>query len=138
MQPTELDANLRRAFERWNRGDYSVHEHEVDPNIEIVSAFGGIEERTYRGHDGLRRWVQDVTEAFDEWTLHIHEIEHLAPDRALVVGAVHFRGRGSGLTVDLPCAWLMEHDEGRLRRFEAFPNRVDEARAAARDASSTS
>jgi len=68
MQPTELDANLRRAFERWNRGDYSVHEHEVDPNIEIVSAFGGIEERTYRGHDGLRRWVQDVTEAFDEWT----------------------------------------------------------------------
>jgi ketosteroid isomerase-like protein len=131
MQPADLDANLRRAFERWNRGDYSFDDQEVDPDIEIVSAFGGIEERTYRGHDGLARWVQDVTEAFDEWRLHIDEIEHLAADRALVVGAVHFRGRGSGLTVDLPCAWLMEHDEGRLTRFEAYPNRVDEARDAA-------
>ena len=33
----------------------------------------------------------------------------VATGRVLGVGTVHLRGRGSGVAVDLPCAWLFDH-----------------------------
>jgi ketosteroid isomerase-like protein len=131
MERDELEARLRDAFDRWNRGDYALSPDFVDPDVEILSATGPLGGGTYRGYEGYARWIADMSESFDEWVLRLDELETLAPDRVLVVGAVHFRGRGSGVDVDLPCAWLMNHREGVLTRMEAFPNRVDEARAIA-------
>jgi hypothetical protein len=99
--------------------------------VEIHSAAGDLTGTTYRGQEGLRRWVSDMHEAFDEWQLELVELEEFAPGRVLGVGTVHLRGRGSGATVDLPCAWLLDHRDGVMTRFEPFPNRVDEARAIA-------
>src|SRR6188472_1719702 len=128
MEPDELEARLRETFDRWNRGDYSVRPGTLDPDVEIISAAGMLSGGPYRGYDGYQRWIADISESFDEWGLRLDEFEPLAPDRVFVVGAVHFRGRGSGVDVDLPCAWIMDHTEGMLTRLEAFPNRVDEAR----------
>ena len=73
-----------------------------------------------------------MEEAFDEWQLKLDELDEVTPGRLLGIGAIHLRGRGSGVNVDQPCAWLLDHVDGVLTRFEPFPNRVEEARAAAR------
>jgi ketosteroid isomerase-like protein len=132
MIAPELEHRIRDTFDRWNRGERRFDPRWMDPDVEILSAVADISGTPYRGREGIERWVADVSEAFDEWQLQLDELEEVAANRVLGVGKVHLRGRGSGATVDLPCAWLFDHVDGVLTRFEPFLNRVEEARAAAR------
>lgn len=131
MIDPELEQRIRREFERWNSGDHSFDPEWTDPNVEIHTAVGEFGGTVYSGFEGLRQWVDDMHEVFDEWRLDLQELEEVDPGRVLAVGSVHLRGRGSGATVDQPCAWLFDHTDGVMTRFEPFLNRVDEARRAA-------
>jgi ketosteroid isomerase-like protein len=126
-----LEQRIRDAFERWNSGDHSFDPEWTSPDVEVHSAAGDFTGTTYRGEEGVRQWVGEMNEVFDEWRLEMREVEEFAPGRVLVVGSAHLRGRGSGATVDQPCAWLLDHIDGVMTRFEPFLNRVDEARAIA-------
>jgi hypothetical protein len=126
-----LEARIRDGFARWNRGEHRLDPRWTHPEVEIHSAAANLSGNVYRGLEGLARWVADMEEAFDEWQLDLHELEEVHPGRLLGVGTIHLRGRGSGATIDQPCAWLFDHVDGVLTRFEPFPNRVEEARAVA-------
>jgi ketosteroid isomerase-like protein len=131
MTDPELERRVRGAFERWNRGDHSFDPEWTDPEIEVQTAVAGLSGASYRGHEGLAQWIADMEEAFDEWRVDLGELEEVSPTRLLAIGTVHLRGRGSGVGVDQPCAWVLDHVDGVLTRFEPFLNRVEEARAAA-------
>ena len=128
MIDPELEQRIRDGFERWNSGEHSIDPRWMTADIEIHTAVGGLSGTVYRGEAGLKQWVDDMHDVFDEWQLELDEIEEFAPGRVLAVGRAHLRGRGSGVTVDQPCAWLMDHVDGVLTRFEPLLNRVDEAR----------
>ena len=127
----ELDQRIREGFARWNRGEHTFDQEWVHPDVEIHSAVGVVSGTVYRGREGLARWVSDMEEVFDEWQLEIDDLDEVKPGRVLGIGSVHLRGRGSGAPVDQPCAWLLDHADGLLTRFEPFLNRVEEAREAA-------
>jgi ketosteroid isomerase-like protein len=131
MIAPELERRIRDSVARWNRGDHTLNPEWTHPDVEIHAAAAEFAGTIYRGLEGVERWVADMRESFDEWQLEVHELEESAPGRVLGVGTVHLRGRGSGVDVDLPCAWLWDHVDGVLTRFEPFPNRVEEAREAA-------
>jgi len=131
MISPELEQRIRDGFARWNRGDYTLDPEWIDPDVEIRAAAAEFAGTSYRGFEGAERWVADMSEAFDEWQIDLQELEEVAPGRVLGVGTVHLRGRGSGVAVDLPCAWLFDHTDGILTRFQPFPNRVAQARAIA-------
>jgi hypothetical protein len=131
MIDPELEQRIRDGFERWNSGEHTIDPRWMAADMEIHTAVGDLSGTVYRGEDGLKQWVDDMHDVFDEWELELDEIEEFAPGRVLAVGSAHLRGRGSGVTVDQPCAWLMDHVDGVLTRFEPFLNRVDEARAIA-------
>jgi ketosteroid isomerase-like protein len=131
MIDPDHEQRLREAFAGWSRGDRRFDPRWTAPDVEIHSATGDFTGTIYRGQEGVERWVADMQEAFDEWRLELDELEEFAPGRVLGVGTVHLRGRGSGATVDQPCAWLLDHVDGVLTRFEPFLNRVEEARAIA-------
>jgi ketosteroid isomerase-like protein len=131
MIDPEIEQRLRDGFARWSRGERVFDPRYTHPDIELHSVIAGFAGTTYRGHEGIERFVTDMTEAFDKWELDLVEVTEFAPGRVLGVGTVHLRGRGSGVTVDQPCAWLIDHDDGIVTRFEPFLNRVDEARAIA-------
>ena len=122
---------VRGVFARWNNGDFEPLEEETDPDIEVVTRTAQFQGEPFHGVEGVRRWIAETLESFDEWDLRLDELETL-DDRVLAVGAVHFRGRDSGVVLDAPCAWLFDFRDGRCVRFESFINEVDEARAAAR------
>jgi ketosteroid isomerase-like protein len=131
-----LEQRIRDAFAAWSRGEHELDPSWTSPDVEVRSAIATVTGRlTYRGREGVEQWVADVTDAFDEWRLELDELDEVAPGRVLGVGTVHLRGRGSGATVDEPCAWILEHDNGVLTSFEASLNRVDEARELAAGAS---
>jgi ketosteroid isomerase-like protein len=127
----QFEQRLRDGFARWNAGDHSFDPEWTADDVEIHSAVADFAGTVYRGQEGVRQWVEDMREVFDEWQLRLDELEEFAPGRAIGVGTVHLRGRGSGVSVDQPCAWLFDHVDGVLTRFEPFLNRVAEARAIA-------
>jgi ketosteroid isomerase-like protein len=127
----QFEQRLRDGFARWNAGDHSFDPEWTAEDVEIHSAVADFAGTVYRGQEGVRQWVEDMREVFDEWQLRLDELEEFAPGRVIGVGTVHLRGRGSGVSVDQPCAWLFDHVDGVLTRFEPFLNRVGEARAIA-------
>jgi ketosteroid isomerase-like protein len=108
---------VRRVNERWNAGDREVHEEYADPECEVRSAMTG---SVYRGYDGVRSWMQEIDEQFDSWRIQLDEFAHATEDRLLVLGSIHLHGRGSGIELEVPVAWLYEFRGDRVLRLTTF------------------
>jgi hypothetical protein len=52
---------------RWNGGYREVRDDEVDPEIELHTPLASTTGEPYRGHEGVRRWMADIDEQFEEW-----------------------------------------------------------------------
>ena len=98
---------VRAIFDRWNRGDRELPPEEIHPDAVVYSAMTG---NTFRGAEGIKEWMAEIDEQFDDWQLTIDEIRGVSADRLLVLGAVHFRGRASGVEFDQPMGWLVDFD----------------------------
>ena len=51
---------LRRGFTALNHGDLEVFLANVHPEVEFTSLIAEAEGQTFRGHDGVRQWWQEV------------------------------------------------------------------------------
>jgi ketosteroid isomerase-like protein len=122
---------VREVFDSFNAGEFEVNPDVTHPDIEVVTEATRLSGEPYCGYAGLRQWIAETWDAFEEWTISIGHVEEPSPARVLVVGTLHLVGRGSGVTVDLPCGWIFDFEGELCTRMETFPNRVDEARRAA-------
>ncbi len=102
---------VRRIFERWNMGERVLDPEEIHPDAVVYSAMTG---DTFRGLDGVRRWMAEIDEQFEDWVLSIEEVRSVPDDRLLVLGSVHFRGRSSGVEFDQPMGWLVDFEGDRV------------------------
>jgi ketosteroid isomerase-like protein len=122
----EADENvIRAAFERWNSGAHDADPELIDPEIEIVSALA---QATFRGYDGTVRWAAEIDEQFQDWKVELYELRPLDDGRYLLEGAIHGRGRQSGVDLDQDASWLVELRDGRIVRFLNFIGRDTAAR----------
>ncbi len=96
QQGTEL---VREIIDALNRGDVTAILARVHPDFEWrtldSSPIGG----TYRGHDEVRRYVEDWLATFENVRIEVDEVTE-AGDEVLVVVRGHGRGRGSGVEVN--------------------------------------
>jgi hypothetical protein len=93
---------VRRAFDRWNRGDREIRADEIDPELEFHSMMLGV--GVVRGVNGLQAWFLEIDQQFEEWRLRIAEVREADRDRLLVLGEIHLRGRESKVEFDQPMA----------------------------------
>lgn len=84
-------------------------------------------EGTYRGHEGVRRWLGQFGESLQHLDIRIEKLRKEG-ERAAALGTV-FDSRG-GTMFAARVAWSFELEEGLLRRGRAHDN-WDEALAAA-------
>jgi ketosteroid isomerase-like protein len=72
----------------------------------------------YRGHEGMRRYVEDVEAHWDE--LHVHPVQVRAAGRAVVVlGMVSGRG-AAGSFEDAPTTWVLKFRDGLVSHIQIF------------------
>ena len=111
----------KRVFEALGvRRDTEAGLRYIDPEAELHSAIiGGAEGNTYRGHDGVRKWMAESDAAFEELRPLEPEYRDLG-DRVLMLGHFHARGRESGLEIDSPIVWIYTLRGGKLVRAEGF------------------
>jgi ketosteroid isomerase-like protein len=120
---------VRVTLERWARREYEPRASEIHPDVTVVSQPSG---RGLRGYGGVRRLMGDLGRSFDDWELEVDEILETGRGGRLVVGRIHFRGgKRTGEDVNRSTALLFDLKDGLIVRLELFPERLDEAYAAA-------
>jgi uncharacterized protein len=92
----------------------------ADPEVEWHSLFAELGEGgVYRGHEGTRKFIRDISEAWEivradvDDALAVNEV-------ALLVGRIHYRGRGSGVEAELPTGWTLRFRDRKVVCFRAF------------------
>jgi ketosteroid isomerase-like protein len=121
--PEARAERIRRTFERWNSGDREIDAQESHPEIVIRSTLTSAE---YHGYDGMRAWMAEIDDQFGDWRLSIDRFEDVSEGRLLVLGAVHVRGRTSGVEFDQPMGWLVTFSDEQVIELVTIP---DHARA---------
>jgi ketosteroid isomerase-like protein len=83
---------MHRAYDAFNRHDLDAFLALMDAEVQAVPLASAIE-GDYRGHDGMRRWWNDLFDAFPDWTVEVVEVRDLGD---LTLTHVRNRGRGAG------------------------------------------
>jgi ketosteroid isomerase-like protein len=119
MRGTTLDL-AQEAIEALSRQDLRRLLALTTPDVEWYSFFAALtEEGVYRGPVGTERYIQDLNDAFEVVRADIDDGVAVG-DVALLVGRIHYRGKGSGVETESAVGWTLKFRDGKLARFRAF------------------
>jgi ketosteroid isomerase-like protein len=126
MSEESREELVRRVFDRWNAG-----EREIDQAVHRDVVFhSGLTNATYHGHDGVRRWMAEIDDQFEDWHSYVDEFRYAGEDRLLGLGTVHLRGRSSGVAFDQPMAWLLTFAGDQVTELRTIPDHAQALEAA--------
>ena len=92
----------------------------ADPEVEWHSFFAvGESDGSYRGHEGTRRYMSDLEDAFEIGRGDVDDVLAVG-DVVVLVGRIHFRGKGSGVEGESPTGWMLKFHNGKVLCFRAF------------------
>ena len=117
------------AFDAWNRGDYEAWIEAFDSQCEFLPLRAQLEGQSYRGHDGLRQFMRDLTDEWENVRFGLSEIRD-AGDQ--LVGLVRFKGRGriSQAELDLPIGVVATVREAKILRVRMYSDPAEALEAA--------
>jgi ketosteroid isomerase-like protein len=126
-----MEATLRdlveAGYSALSSGDAEQMVAVCDPDVSFQSRITAVEEVTYRGYDGIRRFFDRLNEVFESFAVEPTEIE---TGDECAVAVARFRARLSrGLEVEQVFYHAMRTRQGRALWW-AFYDSLDEARAA--------
>ena len=94
----------------------------LDPEVEWIPIT--LEGGTYRGHEGVRQWIDEMKQDWGDFEPLPDEFFDLGNGRLLAVGTWRARGRISGVRLDSqPAAWLIDLRDQRIVRMQTFTDR---------------
>src|SRR5215208_2552875 len=115
------------VFNRWNAGEREFPDEEIHSDVVLVSRILG---KAVRGRAGVRRYLREIDEQFDEWKMVIEDWRD-GGDFVAALGHVRLHGRRSGVEFEQPVGILFEIRGGQLLRFETFLDEPADALKAA-------
>jgi ketosteroid isomerase-like protein len=116
----EATEPLRRMIEAFGTGGTEAALAHLHPAIAWVAPPEWLEERVYRGHDGVRELAGYWTQQFDEYRLDLVRLIDLDDGRS--VALLHHGGRirESGAPVEHEIGYIGEAGGGKLTRVEVY------------------
>lgn len=123
MALAELEALVERLYACFNSRDEQGIVELCDERMEffpVVTAEAVGRDAPYSGRDGLRTYLADVAEVWEELRIAAAQVE-VRGGTVLVQGRVYARSRELGIR-DVPVAWIWEVRGGRFVRGEVFPD----------------
>lgn len=120
---TDPRALVQRMFEAFAARDADALIELMDPAIEFFGPTATVvnEGMAYRGHDGMRRYLQDAEALWAE--LELLPVKYrVVGSHVVVLGRVRARAR-DGLELDTPAAWVWRVAGGRIVWGAAYGDR---------------
>jgi ketosteroid isomerase-like protein len=99
------------------------------PTIEFTSIMAAVSPQTYRGHDGIRRYFNEMADSWEEWRNETEEVFDAGPDMVVVVFRSSVIGKASGVAVETQRAMVCVLSEGKLLRGQVYPSRAEALKA---------
>jgi ketosteroid isomerase-like protein len=118
MRPPR-DKPVRGFAEAITRGDLDAALEVCHPEVQFLSVLA-VDGKAYLGHDGIRQYFEDVTSAWDEWTVEVHRTADVPDGRVVIEMTMHARGRESGLPIAVFAAHVWTLEDDKLRRNQPF------------------
>jgi ketosteroid isomerase-like protein len=113
-----------RLYEASRRRDKEACVRESDIDVEIVSYLMGLEGNVYKGHDGVRRYIDDLFSVFPDWHPQILQASDYG-DTVLAEITMAGRGSGSGVAVEQTVWQATRFDHAKMVRFTGYGSRAD-------------
>jgi ketosteroid isomerase-like protein len=116
--PTANLALVRRCYELYDSGDLDGALECLHPDVEWDTTLL-LDGTVVHGRENVGEFWRGLWESLPFW----HEDKNYLPagDRVLVLARIVGRGRGSGIEIGDPCAYLWEIEAGLGRRVKFFP-----------------
>ena len=112
------------------RGDADALIAVCASDVEFEPSMAGLEVDVYRGHAGMRKWMDDLHAVWDEFSGVVDDFEEVRTDSVLVRLTVHGRARGSGIALEQDFWHLWRIRDGKLWRGKSFTGKQEAVRAA--------
>ena len=123
MRPTEAPSNeeiVRTLFDAFSRRDLQGVVELMHPDIVFQPMTAAVTRagEPYSGHEGIRRYTEDVEAHWEQLTIRLRQIR--CAGRAVVaLGLVSGSGAG-GSFEDAPTTWVVKFREGRVAHVQIF------------------
>jgi ketosteroid isomerase-like protein len=107
-------ALVERVFDAFAARDHDALVVVFDAEIEFFGPTATVlnEGKCYRGHDGIRRYLQDAEALWSELDLMPQKFREVG-NHVVVLGRVRARAR-DGLELDTPAAWVWRVERGKV------------------------
>jgi ketosteroid isomerase-like protein len=124
-------ATVRRGWEAWIRGDVVALFAEYAPDIVWdMSYFREWPESAYRGHDGVRRFLDEWLAVWADYEAGLDQLL-LAPDgRVVALAWQRGKGRVSGIAMEMQWAQVTTVRNERVARIDNYEDRAEALRDA--------
>ncbi len=122
-------AIIRSVLDAWAAGDVETIVAAMAEECELVPLRAQLEGTSYRGHDGVRRFYEDLNTDWEDLRLPYDEVREIG-DSVVVFARLVARGRTSGVNLDVPIGQLWELRDGKILTLRAFSEPEDALRAA--------
>jgi ketosteroid isomerase-like protein len=118
--PEERAAPMLNAIEAFNETGVEAALPYLHPEIEWVAPPEWLEDRLYKGHDGIRRLSAYWTQLFDEYRVMPQQVMDAGEGRVVLLLQQEGRIIGSGDRVESPLGYLVEIRDALVARVEIF------------------
>jgi ketosteroid isomerase-like protein len=115
---------VQRIFDALQRRDVEGMLPVCDPELEFISLIGAVEGRSSHGHEGMRMFVADLSQAWDVWQPVAEHFES-AGDAVLAIGQTHLRGKGSGVEIEISWGQVFRFRNGKVLWSRIYSDRAD-------------
>lgn len=103
----------------WNRGDREAFLALWDEAAEFYPLRAQLEGTSYRGRDGLERFMVEMREDWDEVRFEIEETKD-AGDELAGIGRFRARGHASGVEINVPLGIHLKVRRGKVTYLRFF------------------
>jgi ketosteroid isomerase-like protein len=118
--PEKRAAPLLSAIDAFNEGGVEAALEYFDPGIEWLAPPEWLEDRLYRGHDGLRRLSAYWTQLFDEYRLEPAREMDIGEDEVVLLLYQRGQIKGSGQPIEAPVGYLAQIRGGLVTRVNIY------------------
>ena len=106
----DLEARIEAALAFW------------DPSCEYTRVTAAVDPQTYRGHEGMRRYISDMADSWAEWRIEVEDAFEV--DQDTVVATFRFRatGKTSGVPIEARLGVVCVLSQGKVLRGHTYPS----------------
>jgi len=110
---------VRRIYDEFDRGGDGL-EALLHPDFQIRMETVFLDDRTYKGVRGYKRWRTDIEELFEKDRFQPEGLRAAADGRWVVLGRLQITYKESGDELDVPLAHVLEQRDRKVASFTVY------------------